>query len=168
MGKKIFMYLLIFSCIFVIPATGVLASSDVIENNNSGIPDKNLYKTILKKLGKKSNEKFTKQEAAGIKTLDASYMRVKSLKGMKYLKNLQRLYLESNNLKSLNGIQHLTNLKVLEISSNEIKNIKPLKKLKKLNSLSASENKIKRLNGIENLKKLKEVNLDRNNLESVK
>ena len=87
------MYLLIFSCTFLIPTMGVRASSDVIENNNSGIPDKELYQSILKKLGKKSNEKFTKQEAESIKSLSVYGSRkIKSLKGIKYLKELKLVW----------------------------------------------------------------------------
>ena len=103
------MYLLIFSCTFLIPTMGVRASSDVIENNNSGIPDKELYQSILKKLGKKSNEKLTKQEAESIKSLSVYGSRkIKSLKGIKYLKELKTLDLEGHGLKNLKGIQSLT------------------------------------------------------------
>ena len=39
------------------------APTDVIENNESGIPDKTLYQNILKVLGKQSTDTFTEQEA---------------------------------------------------------------------------------------------------------
>ena len=39
------------------------APTDVIENNESGIPDRTLYQNILKVLGKQSTDTFTEQEA---------------------------------------------------------------------------------------------------------
>ena len=48
------------------------APTDVIENNESGIPDKTLYQNILKVLGKQSTDTFTEQEASSSSTLDAS------------------------------------------------------------------------------------------------
>lgn len=123
MRKKIGIYVLVFSVIFMILKTVVLAS-DVIENNNSGIPDKGLYQAILNILNKKSNQKFTKREAEKIKVLDASFSNVKSLKGIGYLKNLESLGIQGNHLKNLKGIQNLKNFFAY---SNQIKSIKQLK-----------------------------------------
>ncbi len=51
-NKRIIICLFVFLSMFMVPAATARASSNVIENNKSGIPDKNLYKTILK-TGKK-------------------------------------------------------------------------------------------------------------------
>lgn len=77
-NKKIIICLLVFLSMFMLPVATTRASSNVIENNKSGIPDKNLYKTILKKLGKKTGQKFTKEEAERIKSLAVGSGRVKS------------------------------------------------------------------------------------------
>lgn len=167
-NKKIIMYLLVFLCVFLIPASGVYASSKVIENNNSGIPDKKLYRSILKKLGKKSKETFTAAEAESIKTLIVSGSgNIKSLKGIKYLKELKRLNLQGQNLSNLKGIQSLTKLEMLNISYNEITSLKPLKNLKKLKYLDASCNNIKSMKGLEKLKKLQALYLEDNGLVSI-
>ena len=120
-NKKIIICLLVFLSMFMLPVATTRASSNVIENNKSGIPDKNLYKTILKKLGKKTGQKFTKEEAERIKSLAVGSGRVKSLKGIKYLKNLEKLDVEGTGLNNLKGIQSLTKLKVLNVSRNYIK-----------------------------------------------
>ena len=46
------------------------APTDVIENNESGIPDKTLYQNILKVLGKQSTDTFTEQEASSVEELE--------------------------------------------------------------------------------------------------
>ena len=46
------------------------APTDVIENNESGIPDKTLYWNILKVLGKQSTDTFTEQEASSVEELE--------------------------------------------------------------------------------------------------
>ncbi len=165
--KKIFMYLLIFSCIFMIPTIGARASSDVIENNNSGIPDQGLYQAILETLGKKPNQKFTKQEVEKIKFVEAACREVKSLKGIGYLKQLEILGIQGNQLKNLKGIEKLTKLETLYAEDNLIKNLKPLKNLKKLTYIDCSRNQIKSLKGIQNLKNLKSLELRNNCLTSI-
>ena len=42
----------------------------MIENNESGIPDKTLYWNILKVLGKQSTDTFTEQEASSVEELE--------------------------------------------------------------------------------------------------
>ena len=108
MNKKIITYIILFLCLFMLPAASVSAS-ETIGNNAKGIPDRGLYQEILKKLGKKPKQKFTKQEAEQIKSLSTS-SKIKNLKGIKYLKNLKKLDLESGGLKNLKGIESLTNL----------------------------------------------------------
>ena len=76
MGKKIMIFLTAWICFFLIPTA--VPASDVIENNNSGIPDQELYQSILEELGKKPNQTFTKQEAETIQILTAAFREVRS------------------------------------------------------------------------------------------
>ena len=105
MGKKVMIFLTVWICFFLIPTA--VPASDVIENNNSGIPDQELYQAVLDALGKKPKQKFTRQEAEKIQALTAAPHEIKSLKGIKYLKNLKYLDLIGSDLKSLKGIEHL-------------------------------------------------------------
>ena len=97
MVKKTMINLLVFLCVCLIPVYGVFAA-EVIKNNKKGIPDKGLYQSILKELGKKPKEKFTKGEAAKIKSLSTSTkIKIKNLKGIKYLKGgLRGTWLEKS------------------------------------------------------------------------
>ena len=154
MGKKIALCAVILLCALSVPSLHVMAA-DTIENNESGIPDRKLYKAISKKLGKKPNQTFTKQEAETIRSFDVNNKSIKSLKGIYYLSKLEKLDVSGNKLKNLKGVEKLSRLKKLNASDNELKDLKPLKKLKKLTSLDVSGNFLVKLNGIEKLSKLK-------------
>lgn len=69
MLKKLGIVLLTILCMFPVSAATIKAESNIIENDETGIPDKKLYKQILHKLKKKKGEKFTKKEAESIDTL---------------------------------------------------------------------------------------------------
>ena len=59
------------------------APTDVIENNESGIPDRTLYQNILKVLGKQSTDTFTEQEASSVEELGVSENRLTDIKEIK-------------------------------------------------------------------------------------
>ena len=66
MKKKLFTILATFLCILSMNAVTVYASEDIIPNDETGVPDKVLYQSILAALEKKDNETFTRQEAAAV------------------------------------------------------------------------------------------------------
>ena len=163
--KKIISLLLIISFTLVlVPANGFSVGSEVVHNNESGIPDKGLYSIILKSLNRKSGV-FTKEEAARIKKIDANNVNkrnvdIKSLKGIGCLTGLKDIDLCSNEITDLSGIESLKNLEILYLNGNKLTgNLKKLSGLKKLKSLSLEENKITSLLGIEKLTKLEELNI---------
>lgn len=111
--------------------------SDIILNDNTGIPDKYLYRAILRELGKKDNDKFTKKEAADIESLNAgtdSKNKIKSLKGLENLTGLTNLSVRGNDLKSIKEVEALINLKTLHAGHNKITTIPNLTKHTKLNA----------------------------------
>lgn len=82
------------------------APTDVIENNESGIPDRTLYQNILKVLGKQSTDTFTEQEA---------YVELKNLKTGKTTKCVKAdkngyFKLKKLNLKKWGGAKVQVNL----------------------------------------------------------
>lgn len=104
------------------------APTDVIENNESGIPDKTLYWNILKVLGKQSTDTFTEQEASSVEELEiVDYKKIpmESLKGIGYLTNLETLRIkDQRQLSSLEGLDgRLTKLDALEVSYSGITSI---------------------------------------------
>ena len=196
MKKKLFTILVIFLCIFSMYAAAVHASEDVIPNDETGIPDKVLYHSILSALDKKDNETFTRQEAATVDWVSVylyNKQTCQSLKGIGCLVNLRQLDLWG--ISYIDGIEELKNLTALDLSYTHIssaKSWKPLAELKslehltidncKLNSLKgtgiggltnlktlrASECGLKKVDELKNLKKLETLYLDDNRLTNIR
>lgn len=168
MMKKIWMSLILCLCMLAIPSAVVQATeSDIIRNDESGIPDEILYKGILKEMGKKPNETFTRQEAESLKELDVRD-NVKSLKGIGNLSQLEALQIQGNDLTSLKGVESLQHLTALSVPYNKIKSLKPIRNLTNLQYLMVELNQLKSLEGIENLTKLVSLNAGWNQITNVK
>lgn len=123
MNKQIRKHVLLTSAVFmllmalVMPMNAMAAKSNIIPNNNAGIPDTVLYQVILRKLNK-TGKTFTEDEALKIKHLKFNGsnkdLKIKSLKGIDKLKNLRTLDFYGNSLTSLAGIAGLKKLERLE------------------------------------------------------
>ena len=149
------------------------APTDVIENNESGIPDKTLYWNILKVLGKQSTDTFTEQEASSVEELEiVDYKKIpmESLKGIGYLTNLETLRIkDQRQLSSLEGLDgRLTKLDALEVSYSGITSIKEVANLPSLVYLTFDGDKIRSLDGIQGLKNLRYLMVYDNCLTSLK
>lgn len=167
MGKKMWITLVLCICMFAVPSVGARAAeSDVIANDESGIPDKALYKGILKALGKKTNETFTKQEAEKLTELETGG--VSSLQGIGYLSQLEQLRIEGWKLRSLEGVDELHKLVDLDVSYNKLKSLKSLGNLTSLEYLTVDLNQLTSLEGIENLKNLKGLYASWNKITNLK
>lgn len=67
MKKNVWMILVLCLCMLGVSSIGAQAiEPDTIANDESGIPDEILYKEVLRTLGKKPDETFTKQEAESV------------------------------------------------------------------------------------------------------
>lgn len=167
MRLMILSFLLVMASLFTVNT--VHAKSEIIPNNDKGIPDKCLYKEILYELEKKSNGKFTKDEAASLYGLSIEFSvngKVKTLKGIENLTNLRYLAIwDDTELTTLNGIENLTNLCDLKIGGNKLANLKGVEKLTNLETLSIGKGKLKNVNEIKNLSRLKELSIRGNKLE---
>lgn len=196
MIKKILFSLFICMAVFILPAAGISAAgTDVIENNESGIPDKDLYKAVLKQLKtwrhiKKSRKQFTKQEAERLDYLNIMNADIKTFQGIEYLKNIEILYIAASKIKTYEGIENLErlerldiegcgiknlkqiedmpHLKALKLNGNKLKNLNFLKKMVNVEDLEVTNNQLSNLKGIQNLKKLKYLEVSGNNLTSLK
>ena len=148
------------------------APTDVIENNESGIPDKTLYQNILKVLGKQSTDTFTEQEASSVEELEiVDYKKIpmESLKGIGYLTNLETLKIQDQwQLSSLEGLDgRLKKLDALNVSYSGITSIKEVANLPSLVYLTFEGDKIRSLDGIQGLKNLRSLNVYGNRLTSL-
>ncbi len=100
------------------------ADSDVIRNDETGIPDKALYQLILKELGKTPDSTFTEAEAQSVLAVQQDVFREGDSDRR-----------EEEQVVSLQGIEKLTNLSVLNLGRNKITDLKPLESLTKLTIL---------------------------------
>ena len=171
MQKKVLILILIFSFICAISPQVLYAEAEqVIENDETGIPDKGLYQAILDALRKERNETFTKAEAESLTELDANGMeifkreKVKSLKGIGYLANLTKLWVFANELTELTGLEYLRKLEDLNVDQNQLTNLSGIGKMNCLKILYAGENRLTNLNGIEHLNNLKKLYVGENQL----
>lgn len=169
MIKKIVAILLVFLCAFPVPAVTIKAESAYIENDETGIPDGELYRSILSTLKKKKDEKFTKKEAARITHLSVLYDKIKTFQGLGCLNNLKELNafgIHDGNLKEIAG--ELPNLQKLTICGydeeywerrkDELVFVIPEERKNKLNSLDS----------LKNMKNLVFLDVSDNNLTSLK
>ncbi len=175
MFQKFFLALTAFLCAFAIPSVGTpAADSDIIENNEAGIPNKALYESILKKLMKDPVGTFTEGEAKSISFLYHNASDGGSLKGIGHLSALEDLELEYykpvNVKQSLEGIDELTGLKRLEIDGNhkiQMKDLNSLKGMDHLESLGVNRANVKSLQGVEGLVGLRYLGVECNQLSSL-
>ena len=168
MKKNVWMILVLCLCVLVVSSIGVQAvEPDTIANDESGIPDEILYKEVLKTLGKKPDETFTKQEAESVGKLDIREQ-VVTLKGIGALSHLEELRIEGSMLTSLEGLEGNSRLTVLSVPHNEISSLAPLKELVNLRDLDVSFNYVDNLKDIENLENLESLAAAGNQLRNVK
>ncbi|MBO1002470.1 DUF2252 family protein [Pseudogracilibacillus auburnensis] len=110
------------------------------------IEDKALHQAIQQELEKLGHTEMTHETLAEIKKLEK---------------------IRDKGIKSIEGIQYLVNLEKLELRSNEIADLTPLKTLKQLQSIDLRENNISSLAGIADLHKLKSLDVRSNYIESL-
>lgn len=169
--KNVRLTLLMLILIMLLFPVKVMAKSKVILNDNTGIPDRVLYQTILYNLNKTNNDTFTENDAAKIKKLDANNYdnknKINTLKGLEKLKNLKYLNVSFNNLTSLSGIEKLNKLEIIVASHNRLKDILEVKKLYSLSNIDVRDNSIKNINAIKKLRKLRYITIDNNKISNI-
>ena len=170
--KKGFTALLACMCLFLAYSVCIYAAgNDVIKNDQSGIPDKGLYRAVQDALEKKRSQTFTEKEAASLKYLYIPFrykIGIKSLKGIEYLRNLEYLNISGYGLKSLKGVEKLPKLTTLVAEKNKLRNLNSIKKAKNLAALYVGRNKLKNLEGIQELTNLEYLGVQDNGLTSLK
>ena len=177
--RKITLLLLTLLCMICIcPMKTYATGSEIITNDENGIPDKGLYQAALRVLDKKENETFTKEEAESITRFgdwnspysywDRWYLDIKNLKGIGYFKNLKVLLIDDHAIETLDGIEELTNLEELWITGHWLKDIKPLEQCTSLKIINLSSGKLENLDGIEKLTQLQSLNVGDNKLKNLR
>ena len=90
------------------------------------IPDAALRTLIEKALKKNPGATITQAEMNTLESLDGRELGIKSLSGLETATNLQRLFLDSNEISDITPLAYLTQLRVLSLDSNKISDITPL------------------------------------------
>lgn len=120
-------------------------NTDIIRNDETGIPDRALYQMILKELGKTADSTFTEEEAQNVLNLEQHVF---------YDDDSDRK--KEEQVVSLQGIERCTNLRALRLGRNRITDLKPLEGLKNLVSLGLEYSyHITSIEGLRNLTQLK-------------
>ena len=93
--------------------------------------------------------------------------RIKEIKNLEKLTNLEILNLDSNQIHKIRGLEKLKNLKQLFLRNNRITEIKGLENLRNLEVLDISYNRIKVIEGLENKENLVQLNLAFNEIDDI-
>lgn len=148
-------------------------SSEIIENNENGIPDKNLYDAVLEQWDTNKDGKLSIAEATTYDTLNLSQKNISSIKGINYFTKLKNLYLDDNNISDisiLNKIKKLAFVQIknnkittlencfaeggeifaLDLSGNQIVDTKGLEKLEEVTYLTLADNQISDISNLPN------------------
>lgn len=103
------------------------------------------------------------QSLSGTKDFKFAVTRgMKSIKGLEYAKNLEKLKLNENEISDISPLKDLTKLKYLEIQRNRIVDLKPLENLKNLEFLKLYNNLIEDITPLSNLTNLTGLDLHYN------
>ena len=118
------------------PADMEIDNSPVIANDETGIPDENLYRVLLFYANGNGDDVLTEDEANSIEVLPAWDEGITNLKGIQYCKALTDADFGENNISDISPLTELTNLKSLVLDKNPISNFYKLAELRTLESLS--------------------------------
>ena len=92
--------------------------TSVISAQTVQFEDPNLEKTVQNELSVDSP--ISEQQMLGLTRLNARKLSIKSLDGLRYAKNLNRLIIENNEISDISELTELKELETLFLSSNKI------------------------------------------------
>ncbi|KAL8270362.1 hypothetical protein Esti_005720 [Eimeria stiedai] len=107
------------------------------------------------------------QSFVGLRRLELSENRLKSIESLLGLSLLEELLLDGNNLEGLNGIESFCRLECLDVSHNNIADFPPgMQQLKRLMFLCAEANTLQQLQPLEGLPSLTQLYLSSTKIDS--
>ena len=165
MRKKTFAFLLMLVC-YVMFAYGGINVQAADGAQEVDVPNEYLKKLINVTLNKEETAPITKQEMESLTELNTQDIPlidsavkththgISDLTGLEYAVNLEKLYLQMNEITDLTPISGLTKLKELNVHRNELVDISPLSKLSNLEELDIYNNKIQDISPLRGLTNL--------------
>ena len=144
-------------------ARGVSVRIDPVQVTFS---DTNLEAAVRAALGQMSGEIFT-TDVEFLTFLDASNRGITDLSGIEYLKTIEDLSLENNQIASTDWLATLTGLTKLDLSRNQVNDVSTLAQLTDLRVLRLDENRIADVFPLANLTSLAQLNLQNNQIREI-
>ena len=99
-----------------------------------------------------------------LEILDLNHNQISDLSPLRNLKNLKFLKLANNLIEDISDIEELTKIEQLDISNNQIETIEYLSAYEKLEELKAENNKIDNVYDLKNIKNLRNIQLSGNTI----
>ncbi len=130
------------------------------------IVDPNLEAKIREITGKKEGDLFA-SDLLKIKEINAEGLKINSLEGLQYCKNLKVLYIQNNNITNIEPIRELDQIFYILAGRNQISNIDALSGLSNLEYLDLTNNKVVSIKPLESLTRLKFLTLGNNSVEDI-
>ncbi len=127
--------------------------------------DRNLANSISDALGQPRDD-LRVSDLLNLTVLNASNLKITSLSGLRFAKNLTDLDLSGNDIRTL-PINELTALTNLNLANNRIKNVSSLNDLTKLTNLNLENNNISDIKPLSDLTDLADLNLANNIIKNV-
>ena len=106
---------------------------------------------IQDEIAQEIQDKIAGEKEEFRKSLEKYRSYIKEIKGLDYLTNLKKLFLEGNQITEIKGLENLEKLEVLDLRFNKIEEIKGLENLKRLKTLRLAGNKILPIEGLEGI-----------------
>ena len=103
---------------------------------------------IIDEIAQEILDKIAREKEEFRKSLEKYRSYIKEIKGLGYLTNLKKLFLEGNQITEIKGLENLEKLETLDLRFNKIKEIKGLENLKRLRTLKLAGNKILPIEGL--------------------
>jgi len=104
-----------------------------------------------------------------LKVFDISYNSIRDMEPVCFCPNLQELYIAQNKIKSIKGLKYLKHLRKVDLGANRIRVIdeEELSGLVHLEELWLGKNKIERISGLSKLTKLRRLDIQSNRLTKI-
>ena len=148
----------------VLTKTIYILPNPYIANDNTGIPDVNLYKSLLSLIGK-NPEMIGVNESGKLYEQDFYFYDINNSN----VDPISVINFKNSAIASLQGLDKLNLSKVTKIvlNNNQIEDITPLTKFTHLEELHIAKNKINNIDGLQSLTSLVKLDLSFNNITSV-
>lgn len=150
---------------FEVCAAEETTSATEIANDATGIPDKNLYDSVLAASDSNHDGKLTTDEAATVTELFTTG--VNDFTGISFCTSLQKLVSDKGTVSDLSPLKELKSLTLLAMQETGVSDLTPLAKLVNLEILDLNDNKVSDLTPLKNLTKLTKLYLNDNQIVDV-